>query len=333
MIGEGEQGRVYEAVRLDPSTNLRQTVAVKILRSKNAVDLWRKEFSSLAEVRSPYCVRVLSFERVRGRPALILEHVRGLSLTEWHRAQLGGEAARTEILAQIHGGLRDLRLQSLYHGDLSPNNVMVDDRGGIRLLDFGLANGHGAELRCTPEFAAPERLRGAPPDYAADLFSLGQLQIFLGGPRSDQLLAQDPAARTAPPLIPDADRAAELSRLVNGYLVGQGRGPKWVTQTLQRNSDSIVMRTTAALSALVMLSLPASPSVGRPGFGALSISTSAWHQFKLDGQPLGYAPLVVPVTSDRAHRLEWTNVNGTGARAVDVRAGERRRLTDRDFSH
>ena len=193
VIGEGGQGRVYEAVRLDPSTNLRQTVAVKLLHSRTSVDLWRKEFSSLAEVRSPYCVRVLSFERVRGRPALILEHVRGVSLTEWHRAQIGSPECRDEILAQVHAGLRDLRAQGSYHGDLSPNNVMIDDRGGIRLLDFGLANGHGADLRCTPEFAAPERLRGAPPEYASDLYSLGQLQTFLGGPRSPELFAEDPA--------------------------------------------------------------------------------------------------------------------------------------------
>ena len=81
------------------------------------------------------------------------------------------------------------------------------------------------------------------------------------------------------------------------------------------------------------MNVPASPSVARPGFGTLSISTRAWHQFTLDGQPLGYAPLSVPLTSERPHRLEWRDAGHAGTRAVVVHAGEHVHLRDRDFSH
>ena len=333
IIGEGEQGRVYEAVRLDPATNLRQTVAVKILHSRNAVDLWRKEFGSLAEIRSKYCVRVLSFERVRGRPALILEHVRGLALTEWQRAQLGTADDRREIVAQVLAGLRDLRDQGGYHGDLSPNNVMVDDRGCIRLLDFGLANGHGENLRCTPEFAAPERLRGVPPDHEADLFSLGRLTQFLGEVPEPAWLDDEPRLRSVSGPEPEPRRAAALAMTVNAYLNGAGRAPRWVTETFKRTSAPLLARVATLAVMWVTLCLRASPSVARPGFATLIVRTRAWHELRIDGQVVGFAPLVVPVTSDRAHDVSWTSARGAGVVRVKLRAGDSRRLTDRDFAH
>src|SRR3954471_20522810 len=97
LLGEGGQGCVFKALRTDRESRLSQTVAVKILHSKTAVELWRKEFESLHRVRSPYCVQVLSFERVRGRPALILEYIEGVSLAALGRTCYLSEPDLTEI--------------------------------------------------------------------------------------------------------------------------------------------------------------------------------------------------------------------------------------------
>ena len=68
LLGEGSQGQVFKARRLDPQSGLCQTVALKILHSRTAVELWRQEFESLSQIRSPYCVQVHSFERYGRRP-------------------------------------------------------------------------------------------------------------------------------------------------------------------------------------------------------------------------------------------------------------------------
>src|SRR5690348_4746918 len=101
LLGEGGQGRVYKALRHDRATGLTQTVALKILHSKTAVDLWRHEFESLARVQSAYCVRVLYFERFRGRPALVLEHIEGASLAQLSHSFLLDARDLDEIRAQL----------------------------------------------------------------------------------------------------------------------------------------------------------------------------------------------------------------------------------------
>src|SRR4051812_3207675 len=63
-LGEGLNSTVYKAVRFDPFHHLKQTVALKVLKSKNLVDIWKSEFASLEKVACKHCVRVFGFEWV-----------------------------------------------------------------------------------------------------------------------------------------------------------------------------------------------------------------------------------------------------------------------------
>lgn len=334
LLGEGDQGRVYEGLRIDPTTGLRQTVAVKVLHSRTAVDLWRREFSSLAAVRSPHCVRVLSFERVGGRPALVLELVRGVSLVRWRDSGLGSADDAREILAQVHAGLIDLRDSASYHGDLSPNNVMIDDRGAIRLLDFGLANGSGEQTRCTPEFAAPERRAGLSPAYASDLYSLGCLGAYLceSWPIGS-LLDVNPTKRLPPADAPDPERARAIGRKVHALLARGDDGRVGPTEGLPGAVRGRAVGLLAIAAALFALNLPSPQSVARPGFGTLTLVTESWCEARVDGRTIGFAPVSVPVTSHELHLVECAGPGGTARRHVRVKPGERQRLHDRDFSH
>ena len=337
-LGCGEQGRVFEGLRVDPATGLRQVVAVKVLHSGTAVDLWRQEFSSLAGVRSPHCVRVLSFERVDGRPALILEYVRGVSLAEWRRSEWGEYADAREILAQVHAGLRDLADQDSVHGDLSPKNVMIDDRGQIRLLDFGLANGSGERTRCTPEFAAPERTLGLPPDYRSDLYSLARLGQYLADDfDAGDLLSVEPERRTPPTEHSDPDRAVALGVKVNALLARAARGRDVQTAGLPANerarSASTFARALGVALVILALNLPSPHSVARPGFGTVTVTTESWCEVRADGHRLGFAPISFPVTTNELHEIECTGPRGPAVARVRVKAGERHRLRGRDFPH
>lgn len=335
LLGEGGQGRVFKALRRDRASGLCQHVALKILHSKTAVELWKKEFASLARVRSPYCVQVLSFERVQGRPALVLELIEGVTLSE---LGLLPEALIEEILAQIERGLTDLRDQGVFHGDLSPHNVMIGRDGGVRLLDFGLAN---ATLRLTPAFAAPERMNGAPASFAADLYSLGRIEEFLRGRRlNTPWLSFEPAKRTPRGVRSQGPHRQMLAGAAAAILQRRQHNAGLATRT-QVTGTTPRRRAwklnNAALLALITgffsLAVSGAAQNRREETAALSIRTHIWHYFVLDGVPAGYAPLNLNLQAGRRYRLEWTSPSGRGQREILFPRAGQAVWTDRDFSH
>lgn len=335
LLGEGSQGCVFKALRVDRETGMQQAVAVKILHSKTAVDLWKKEFDSLSRVRSPYCVSVLSFERIEGRPALVLELVDGISLNDLGSTCLLTPALIEEIIAQIQIGLEDLRAQGTVHGDLSPNNVMIDESGRIRLLDFGLAN---CEHRLTPDFASPERLTGTAPDFAADLFSLGRIEQFLRGVK---LSSTQPSPylytiaslrhvrdiQTQPPRqamlaatiqeLRARRRVRQHTRTVGPFTVGRS-SKGWILSVL---ACAWVFATSGASQAIQLAS------------GFVSLRTQNWHYFLVDGTPVGYAPITVQLKAGKTHRLEWISSQGRGSRELSLKRDEHLIFADHDLTH
>jgi serine/threonine protein kinase len=339
MLGEGGQGSVYKALRRDRATGLKQTVAVKILHSKTAVELWQREFESLSRVRSKYCVRALSFERVGRRPALVLEYIDGISL-----ARLGSSCALDardahEIAAQLEYALKDLHSFGVFHGDLSPQNILIDLDGGVRLLDFGLANSAPGLVRLTPEFAAPERLRGEPVNAATDLFSLGRVIAFAQGTQnaSHPYCALEPGARSFGDLKPNpaaqhrlAQKIREHRRRMTNLASQQTLTQSWAT----KKRWPVTMYIVGAAASLFMLATSGAAQDPRYGpMAVLSVRTERWHYFLLDGQPVGYPPFSIPLTANRTHRLQWLSAHSHGTKEILLPTNESRLLQDRDFSH
>ncbi len=97
--------------------------------------------------------------------------------------------SRTEtisIFRQMIAGIRAIHAVGVIHGDIKPNNVMLDQSGSylcLSIMDFGLARLYASEttvltqgfIAGTPGYIAPELLRGAPPSQATDIFALGVL--------------------------------------------------------------------------------------------------------------------------------------------------------------
>jgi Tol biopolymer transport system component len=97
------------------------------------------------------------------------------------------------ILKQMAGGLAALHAAGIVHRDIKPNNIVLDGSGSdvrLRITDFGLARAYEAEpsfsstgfVAGTPDYMAPELLRGRPPSQASDLFAFGVVlhQVFTG---------------------------------------------------------------------------------------------------------------------------------------------------------
>ncbi len=340
LLGEGSQGQVYRALRRDPGTGLTQTVAVKILHSETTVESWKDEFQSLAKVRSPYCVQVFGFERLQKRPALVLEYVDGVPLAILGRSCGLDEADIREILAQGEAAILDLYKFGAFHGDLSPNNILIDAEGHLRLLDFGLANCRSGLVRATPEFASPERLCGEVATLASDTFSLGRIEQFLRGTKpsmdsSSPYLHPDPKLRSLRGWFPEPDRQKSLATKVRAFQAWRALARETKTATLTRVSPrKSVSLILATISGCILLALSSAvQSTNSKNVPVLQIRTHRWHYFRLNGSPLGYSPISLPLEAGRTYDLEWTTVNGSGTRSIQMQPGGIHRLSDRDFSH
>ena len=178
-LGRGGMGIVYRAA--DPHGG--PDVAIKVLAQSNLDDhlRFRRELDILSALRHPGLTRLLQTGQADGHTFYVMELAPGRSLKHLlHRhgalpparvAALGAALART--LAYVHD-------HDVVHRDVKPDNVMVDQRGTPRLIDFGLARRplDGAVTRHdyvvgTPQYLAPEVLLTGQIRPAADMFALG----------------------------------------------------------------------------------------------------------------------------------------------------------------
>ena len=223
VLGEGSSGTVYKAEKQDESGQISTIVALKVLNSNELTDVWRREFQSLKQVRSHNCVHVFGFERVMDKPALSLEYVEGLSLQELTGYGVLKSNLISEITCQILSGLEDLWEQGLFHGDLSPANILVSTSGVVKLLDFGLGNRSETKTLATPHFTAPEVSLGKGTARSSDLYSLGRVIEYLAiGEKYDksfqqaveQLTQKDAGQRSLPETEPPAGGREALAEFV-----------------------------------------------------------------------------------------------------------------------
>jgi TolB-like protein/Tfp pilus assembly protein PilF len=229
-IGSGGMGVVYRArdERLD------RDVALKILRTAEAKDeaarrRFKQEASALSRLSHPYINTVFDFDSADGLDFLVLELVDGRRLEE--RLESGPLPER-EVLtygAQIAAALAAAHEAGIIHRDLKPGNVIVNAKGAVKLLDFGLAllgpgATPGSETRILSQtgfvvgtigYMSPEQLLGREINDRSDLYSLGALlyemasghRPFTGSPAAaliDEILNRTPSPPRAPggPLDP-----------------------------------------------------------------------------------------------------------------------------------
>lgn len=322
FLGEGLNSVVYRAIRSDKGRRLHQTVALKILKSENSVDLWAKEFASLERVASRHCVRIYGFDWVQGRPALVLEYVSGVSLRQLGLSGPVPKPLAREILAQVQRGLLDLAEHDVHHGDLSPNNIMIDGAGCVKLLDFGWAN----VALATPEFTAPELLSGAKPDFLSDLYSLGAIERLL----LEETTARLSVDRTIRPTIewpPDSGHQAELAARVREIIAHQSRFANIATRSLQLARRSRPRAMTWAVAGVLLFAAPKPECLASsPAF--IKVRSLKWSHVFIDGIDAGYAPQDLAVSTDRPHRIELRAAEGRAAVTVRLQPGEIRMVND-----
>ena len=187
-LGRGAQATVYRGLHPD----LRRDVVIKLAHRTAAAQVaetLRAEARLLATLDHPGLARIYDLDAHDGRPFIVMEYVGGRPLdvvaatpiSPTHAAELVAQAALAIAHAHRHGAI---------HCDLKPENVLVDDAGRVRVIDFGLAKLVGpADTPCGAEgsvtgtirYMAPEQARGrvAAVGPKADVFGLGGVLYFL----------------------------------------------------------------------------------------------------------------------------------------------------------
>lgn len=179
-LGEGGFGEVFEAW----DSQLCRPVAIKRMKHSAApagADLLR-EARMAASLRHPAFVKIHALEEEGGAQSIVMELVPGVTLKEWARLHPGDEAAALDVVRQVAEAMSEAHASGLVHGDLKPSNLIVEPGGTVRILDFGLAIKSDSQSTTsfdqgTPQgtiaYMAPERLSGAPPGPASDIYALG----------------------------------------------------------------------------------------------------------------------------------------------------------------
>ena len=182
-------------VFLAEDAELERPVALKVMSAESAGDpIQRKRFRAEARAASALshpniCATYEVGETGDGRPFIALEYVEGQTLDLARQQQRLAIPDIVEIGIQVAEALEAAHARHLVHRDVKPANIMLDRRGRVKVMDFGLAKQHvvdppapGASsllstqtgvILGTPHYMSPEQALGREVDHRTDLFSLG----------------------------------------------------------------------------------------------------------------------------------------------------------------
>lgn len=185
-LGKGGMGQVFRAL----DTSLRRYVAVKVLRSgmpgaseasvekaDREIEVLLQEAVSQARVTHPNIVTIYYVGKHEQSPFLAMELVNGKTVAELVDDGQLRYSQLHSIAAQMTSALKFSFELDIIHGDIKPSNILVQDNGIAKLSDFGMARrASESDTRSaggTPNYLAPELMKGQPPSVQSDMYALG----------------------------------------------------------------------------------------------------------------------------------------------------------------
>ena len=177
-LGAGGMGGVY----MGRDKMLDRPVAVKVMLKELGADAefvekFKKEAQSAAKLIHPNIAQIYSYGISDGMPYIAMELASGGSLYSLMNAAPGKTDIQRvlKICQQVAQALQCASDQGFVHGDVKPENILLDSNGNAKLVDFGLAGMQKDtdEIWGTPYYIAPEKVRKEQIDFRADMYSLG----------------------------------------------------------------------------------------------------------------------------------------------------------------
>lgn len=239
VLGKGGMGVVYDAFQ----PKLRRRVALKVLSPHLAFDeafmaRFEEEGVLLARLQHPHIVTVFDVGVHGGLPYIVMERVEGRSLRSRLRGQPLDLATSLDLARAVADALACAHAAGVVHRDVKPENILIDDTGRVKLVDFGLAkdvatSDAGRKRLGTLRYMAPEQVENPEEvDARADLYALGRVLLEMAAgklpaeppaalrPLLKILLAADPRRRR----LTAAESSARLARLRSGIKRSAKRG-------------------------------------------------------------------------------------------------------------
>ncbi len=197
-LGHGGMGVVYLAERADGQFEHR--VALKLIKrgmdSDEILGRFLAERQVLARLNHAHIARLLDGGvSTQGQPYFAMEYVDGVPLHRYCEEHQVGFDDRLRLFQEVCEAVQYAHRSLVVHRDLKPSNILVTSAGETKLVDFGIAkllyeddNDRSVtrtdQRLMTPDYAAPEQVRGEPVTTATDVYALGAIlyQLFTGRP-------------------------------------------------------------------------------------------------------------------------------------------------------
>ncbi|MFW6151576.1 MAG: protein kinase domain-containing protein, partial [Verrucomicrobiota bacterium] len=179
LIGSGGMGGVFRAL----DETLGRMVAIKVMLKSYGDDLdfvekFKREAQATAKLNHPNIVQIYSFGQEKGQLYIVMEFIGGKRFDKMVEAgqpinppmvmKIGIDAAR---------GLSAAEEAGLIHGDVKPENILLDEKMQAKIVDFGIASVANEQesggIWGTPYYIAPEKVKRHKIDSRADIYSLG----------------------------------------------------------------------------------------------------------------------------------------------------------------
>lgn len=195
-LGEGGMGVVYVA----EDTLLGRRVAIKSLNAARGLgeqhfrSRFLREARAISKLSHPHIAAIYDYGEIEdGLPYIVMELVKGETLSDLMRKEELTIPRSIEIIKQVAEALAEAHVHGIIHRDIKPSNIAINERGNVKVLDFGLAkeieispSDPEAQTRLntqtregvivgTPMYLSPEQALGVEVDARSDLFSLGGL--------------------------------------------------------------------------------------------------------------------------------------------------------------
>lgn len=180
-IKDGSVGTVWRGVNSAKKEFALKQIALKGANDSSKLKAFEKEATLTRKLTHPNIIKVFEYVDAKPQPFFVMEFFESESL-KYAMAHMPERITKREfqILMAIADALAYVHAQGIVHKDMKPENVLINGRSEVRLIDFSLAQTKwdrllqfGKKVEGTPLYMAPEQIRGERCDHRTDIYSFG----------------------------------------------------------------------------------------------------------------------------------------------------------------